>query len=121
MVWADRSVRSRKAGQFRLALAVTFVLGIIFLAIQVIEYSRKGFAPDTNAYGSLFYTITGLHGSHVFIGLLMLSVIQVRAWLGHFGPRRHLAVQNVAMYWHFVDAVWLVVFTSIYLVPYVSQ
>jgi heme/copper-type cytochrome/quinol oxidase subunit 3 len=83
----------------------------------VVEYSHKQFTPATDAYGSLFFTITGFHGAHVAVGLLMIAVVAVRAWLGHFSERRHLAVTNVSWYWHFVDVVWLAVFTSLYLSP----
>lgn len=101
----------------RIGLLVTLVLGVVFLRIQLHEYQRNHFTPQTDAYGSLFYTITGFHGAHVAVGLLMIAVIQIRAWLGHFGVRRHEAVSNVALYWHFVDIVWLAVFTSLYLSP----
>jgi heme/copper-type cytochrome/quinol oxidase subunit 3 len=115
--WAESGIRKGKQGQLRLGLAITFVLGIVFLALQVLEYSQKTFSPATDAYGSLFFTITGFHGAHVFAGLLMNIVIQIWAWLGQFTARRHLAVSNVAMYWHFVDVVWIVVFLSLYITP----
>jgi heme/copper-type cytochrome/quinol oxidase subunit 3 len=117
MIWAERSARRGRQGGLRLGLLLTFAMGIVFLGIQLREYGQASFTPQTDSYGSLFYTITGFHGAHVLAGLLMLAVIQIRAWLGHFGPRRHEAVSNVALYWHFVDAVWLAVFTSLYLTP----
>ena len=74
-------------------------LAIVFLAIQLVEYGGQHFTPRTDAYGSLFYTITGFHGAHVAVGLLMILVISVRAWLGHFsraaaprGHERHLVL-----------------------------
>ena len=115
--WAESGIKKGKQGQLRLGLAVTLVLGIIFLVLQALEYSHKTFTPATDAYGSLFFTITGFHGAHVFAGLLMNVVIQIWAWLGQFTARRHLAVSNVVMYWHFVDVVWIVVFVSLYLTP----
>jgi heme/copper-type cytochrome/quinol oxidase subunit 3 len=117
MWWAEAGIRNGRQGRLRLGLLTTLVLGIIFLVIQALEYSHKTFTPASNAYGSLFFTITGFHGAHVFAGLVMNVVIQVRAWLGHFTPRRHLAVSNVALYWHFVDVVWIVVFGALYLTP----
>ena len=117
MWWAESGVRQGRQGRLRLGLLLTLVLGIVFLAIQVVEYSNKQFTPATDAYGSLFFTITGFHGAHVAVGLLMIAVVAVRAWLGHFSERRHLAVTNVSWYWHFVDVVWLAVFTSLYLSP----
>ncbi|HSB53064.1 MAG TPA: cytochrome c oxidase subunit 3 [Gemmatimonadales bacterium] len=115
--WAEAGIRRGRQGRLRLGLLLTFVLGAVFLSIQVAEYGHLDFSPRTDAYGSLFYTITGFHGAHVVVGLLMLLVVQLRAWLGHFGPGHHLAVTNTAWYWHFVDVVWLAVFTSLYLSP----
>jgi len=117
MWWGETGIRSGSQMRLRMGMLITLILGIIFLVIQGIEYSKKDFALQSNAYGSLFFTITGFHGAHVFVGLLFNLVVQIRAWLGHFTMERHLAVTNAAMYWHFVDAVWLVVFTSLYLVP----
>jgi heme/copper-type cytochrome/quinol oxidase subunit 3 len=117
MWWAESGIRRGLRGRLRLGLLITLVLGIVFLAIQLMEYHGKHFSPRTDAYGSLFYTITGFHGAHVAVGLLMIVVVSVRAALGHFTQRHHLAVTNVTWYWHFVDVVWLAVFTSLYLSP----
>ena len=114
MYWAESGIRRGLTGRLRVGLLVTFALGAIFLTIQGIEYSKKHFLPTTHAYGSLFFTITGFHGAHVAVGLLMIAVIAVRAFLGHFRAHRHEAVTNVSWYWHFVDVVWLFLFVSIY-------
>ncbi len=79
------------------------------------------FHPQTDAYGSFFYLITGLHGAHVAGGLLMLLYVLVRAFAGHFDAVRHSAVSNAILYWHFVDVVWLFVFTTLYLLPRLSD
>jgi heme/copper-type cytochrome/quinol oxidase subunit 3 len=115
--WAEHSARRGKRASVLTGLIVTILLGSIFLVIQGVEYSEQKFRPTTDAYGSLFFTITGFHGAHVFVGLLMLAVVSIRAAMGHFRPGRHLAVSNVVLYWHFVDVVWLAVFTSLYLSP----
>ncbi|HEU4648904.1 MAG TPA: cytochrome c oxidase subunit 3 [Gemmatimonadales bacterium] len=117
MWWSDRAIRQGRAGRLRAGLLITLVLGIIFLFVQSLEYRAKQFTPTTDAYGSLFFTITGFHGAHVAVGLLMILVVLLRAWLGHFDAEHRLAVTNTAMYWHFVDVVWLAVFTSLYLTP----
>jgi heme/copper-type cytochrome/quinol oxidase subunit 3 len=118
--WAESGIKKGKQTRLRLGLGLGFLLGAIFLGITWgIEWPEKlhEFEPTTNAYGSLFYTITGFHGLHVLVGLLMSLWTQVRAWQGAFDEHRHLTVQNFAMYWHFVDIVWIFVFSTIYLSP----
>ncbi|MDQ3957177.1 MAG: heme-copper oxidase subunit III [Actinomycetota bacterium] len=98
-------------------LAATFGLGLAFLAGQLYEYSglaREGFAPDSDAYASLFFTITGFHGLHVTAGLLMLATVYLR--VGRYAAGRPGPVEAAGYYWHFVDVVWLLVFTSLYVV-----
>ena len=117
MWWAERGIRRGDVHRLRIGLAVTFVLGVIFLALQIVEFRHNPFGPTVSAYHSIFDTTTGLHGAHVAMGLLMNAYVQIRAWRGHFTAKRHLAVQNVSLYWHFVDAVWIVILTSLYLSP----
>ena len=117
---ADRGIRVGNQTRLRVGLAIGFVLGAVFLAMQLaIEYPEKleEFSPTTNAYGSLFFTLTGFHAAHVAGGLAFSLWTQVRAWRGAFSAERHLTVQLFAMYWHFVDAVWLFVLATIYLSP----
>ncbi len=117
MYWAEYGIRRGRAARLRIGLLATFLLGALFLAIQGIEYAKSAETPTTNAYGSLFYLITGFHGAHVVVGLVMIAVVAVRALRNHFTVGRHEAVTNVSWYWHFVDVVWLAVFTSLYLAP----
>jgi cytochrome c oxidase subunit III len=114
---ADRSVKRGRIGALRGWLIVTIVLGAVFLTLQIHEYGSLAFHPQTSAYGSFFYLITGLHGAHVAAGVLMLMYVLVRAFAGHFDSVHNYAVRNAILYWHFVDVVWLVVFTSLYLLP----
>jgi cytochrome c oxidase subunit I+III len=114
----ERGSRTGRAGRLRWGVAIALLLGIVFLVLQGVEYSREAASATHDAYGSLFYTITGFHGAHVFVGLIMLAVVLVRALRGHFAAGRAEAVRNVALYWHFVDAVWLAVFTSLYVTPH---
>jgi heme/copper-type cytochrome/quinol oxidase subunit 3 len=86
--------------------------------IQGIEYAREPLSATYDASGSFFFTITGFHGLHVAVGLVMLTFALVRALRGHFARGRHEAVSNVAVYWHFVDAVWLAVFATLYVSPH---
>ena len=120
MHWAELGIRKGRVWQLRLGLVLTFVLGATFLTLQSIEYLSKvkEFTPRTDVYGTLFFTITGFHGFHVFAGLLMNVWLQYYAWRGRFDAARHLPVEVVVLYWHFVDAVWIFIFATIYLSPH---
>lgn len=124
MVVADRAARRGRMGWCKLGLLVTVALGAAFLTLQGVEYQAKlqEFTPATNVYGSLFYSITGFHGTHVLVGLLLLTYVQVAAWRGKFPvvdgvAKGHERIQIAGMYWHFVDAVWAAILLSLYLSP----
>jgi heme/copper-type cytochrome/quinol oxidase subunit 3 len=117
---ADRAIRRGNSRTLRWGLLAGWLLGVTFLVLQLtVEYPDvlHEFSPRTNAYGSLFFTITGFHGLHVIVGLVFSIWIQVRAWNGAFDEHRHVSVQNFAMYWHFVDTVWLFVLLTVYISP----
>jgi heme/copper-type cytochrome/quinol oxidase subunit 3 len=111
----------RRADQRALVgwLAFAFSLGSAFLGLQIWEtvVVAREFTPRTDAYGSLFFTITGAHSAHLVAGLLLVAWIQLRAWMGAYSPRRHLGVQMAAIYWHFVVAVQIAIFATLYLSP----
>jgi heme/copper-type cytochrome/quinol oxidase subunit 3 len=119
MHWAERGIARGRPGRLRLGLAVVFAMGAMFLVFTVHEWSKlvHEFTPRTNVYGTLFYTIVGFHGIHVAVGLLLNLWLQYYAWRGAFTAERHLPVQVVAMYWHFVDGVWPFILLTIYLSP----
>ncbi len=100
-------------------LLATILLGAVFLGIQVKEYITfiftDGLTLGSSAFGSIFFQITGTHGFHVFLGLVFLTILLVRALMGQFTAERHTAVEAFSIYWHFVDVVWVFVFTVIYL------
>jgi heme/copper-type cytochrome/quinol oxidase subunit 3 len=103
---------------------VSIGLGGVFLIGQVTEYGRlyaDGITIGTNLFTSAFFTLTGLHGLHVFIGLIALSVIGLLARAGDFrGGRRRAAVDGVSIYWHFVDGIWIVIFSLVYMLGLVG-
>jgi heme/copper-type cytochrome/quinol oxidase subunit 3 len=118
---AEKGIEKGNQRRLKGGLLAGFLLGAIFLFITLaIEWPETlhEFTPRTNAYGSMFFTITGFHASHVVVGLSVSLFTQFRAWKGAFDERRHVSVQNFAMYWHFVDIVWLFVLLSVYLSPH---
>jgi cytochrome c oxidase subunit 3 len=117
--WAIWRIRKGDRTGLVRGLAITLLLGVVFLGIQMYEYyhfvTAYNFGIDSGAYGTLFYTLTGFHGAHVFGGIVGISVILLRALQGQFSARHHIAVEAVSAYWHFVDVVWIALFVTIYL------
>jgi cytochrome c oxidase subunit III len=110
-------VCARRGNRFGLqaGMLTTFLLGATFLFIQINEYVHIGFAPHDSAQASVFYGLTGLHGAHVFIGLTLLAFVTIRSFRGHFTPEQHRGVEVPGIYWHFVDVMWIIVFTTVYI------
>jgi heme/copper-type cytochrome/quinol oxidase subunit 3 len=101
-------------------LATTAMLGAVFVGGQVYEFTtfyREGLGFTTNIFGSAFYTLTGFHGVHVSVGIIMLMSLLVMSLRGNLGPEKAEAVEIVGLYWHFVDIVWILIFTIVYLIP----
>jgi cytochrome c oxidase subunit 3 len=115
MHWAVRAIGRGDSGRLRLWLVVTLGLGMLFLAGQVYDYTTLGFGISDGVYGTVFYTLTGFHGAHVFGGVVGLGILTARAGQGQFSARNHVAVEAVSYYWHFVDVVWVALFTTLYL------
>jgi cytochrome c oxidase subunit III len=114
-IWAIR--RGDRTGFLR-NIAFTFILGIAFLVMQAIDYSvlfGEGLTLSSSMFGTTYFTLTGFHGAHVFGGVLMLGVILYRGMAGQFSARHHDAVEAVSFYWHFVDVVWIILFSTLYL------
>jgi heme/copper-type cytochrome/quinol oxidase subunit 3 len=118
LIWAERT-GARRAARGRLlgGIALALILGCIFAGVQIIEWRSKPFSPTSGPYGSIYFTLTGFHLAHVVAGLVMLSVLLVWAALGYFNRERHAPLTIGAIYWHFVDAVWLLVFATFYVSP----
>lgn len=98
-------------------LLLTLFLGATFLIIQINEYAHLGFTPTDQAFGSAFYSLTGLHGFHVFVGLTILTLMFIRVKRAHdFTPTSFTPLQAGSLYWHFVDVVWVLLFVLVYLI-----
>ncbi len=115
MHWALEGIKNGNTRALRAGLLTTFLLGLTFLSVQVNEYFHLGWAIHDNAQGTIFYGLTGLHGAHVTVGLILLGMASVRAFRGHFSPESHRGVEVPGIYWHFVDIMWIVVFFSLYI------
>jgi cytochrome c oxidase subunit III len=114
MHWALEGIRKENRFAMQAGLLTTFLLGLTFLTVQINEYVHLGFAPHDNAQGTIFYGLTGLHGAHVFVGLSLLAMANIRAFRGHYSAKEHRGVEVPGIYWHFVDVMWIFVFTSLY-------
>jgi cytochrome c oxidase subunit 3 len=101
-------------------IGVTFAIGVIFLIMQGTDYvllANEGLTLSSGTFGTTYFTLTGFHGAHVFGGAIMLGVILFRGMAGQFSARHHDAVEAVSLYWHFVDVVWILLFSLLYLLP----
>jgi len=117
--WAQSAIRRDDRDQFQGWLIVTILLGIAFLGVQAYEYANfiyvEHFNITSGIYGTVFFSLTGLHGIHVTIGAILLIGVLIRAFLGHFSSRNHFGVEGTILYWHFVDVVWIALYATLYL------
>jgi len=119
-IWmAERAIERGRIRVFGAWWALTMTLGIVFLAGTAQEWTRlivhEGLTIRTNLFGTTFYSLVGLHATHVIVGLLMLSLVLIFTLMGRVEPRHAERIQVLSLYWHFVDGVWVVVFTVVYL------
>lgn len=120
MVLALSAIQRGDDARMRLWLLATALLGMTFVGGQVYEFTtfyREGLSLTTNLFGTTFYVLTGFHGAHVTIGILMLLTLVALSLLGRVTQREAMTVELVGLYWHFVDIVWIVIFTIVYLIP----
>ena len=118
--WGEKGIKQGSPARLTAGIVLTLLLSAVFLVIQRFEYVHhlKSVTPATNAYGSILFTIISFHLAHLIVGLCMLVYILARNLAGHFSAERHLAVQNSALYWHFVDLVWVLVVFTVYVTPH---
>lgn len=114
MQWAVVAIRHGQVAAMRLRLRLTLLLGSIFIVVQAYEFATNGFGLDAGVFGSTFYTLTGFHGAHVLAGLGLLGIVATRARRNLVSAEHHTVVEAASYYWHFVDAVWLVLFSTVY-------
>ena len=118
LTFAHHALKHGKRGAVKAWLALTVLLGVGFLGLQVEEYieayTKLGLTLGSGIYGATFFMLTGFHGAHVTIGALMLSIMLIRIMRGHFTPEKHFGFEAAAWYWHFVDVVWLGLFIFVY-------
>jgi cytochrome c oxidase subunit III len=114
--WALQSIKRDNHAGLKAGLLLTFLMGLTFLLTQILEYSRIGFAPKDGSFATIFYCLTGLHGAHVFVGLTLLAFATTRAFRGHYSAAHHHGVEIPGIYWHFVDVMWIVVYTTVYII-----
>ncbi|MDP9332275.1 MAG: cytochrome c oxidase subunit 3 [Actinomycetota bacterium] len=119
--WMESALVRGRMRQVELGLLISFVMGAAFLANTAYDFVNMGFGWRDNAYASLFYVILGLHALHVFAGLLMNGVVQAKTLTGRITVEHHVTPEVFALYWHFVDGVWIFVFTSLIVSPHFGR
>jgi len=117
---AERAFKNEREGLFRVLWLVTVGLAGVFLTLTAVEWQRliyeKGLTISTNLFGTTFYSLVGLHASHVVVGLCLLLLVFIFSLTGSLTQMHRERIQMVSWYWHFVDAVWVVVFTVVYVI-----
>jgi cytochrome c oxidase subunit 3 len=117
MQWGVFQIRKGNRTALVWALFISVVLGLVFLAMQMYDYSQLPFRASDTVYGTTFFTLTGFHGAHVAGGVIFMTVCLVRSMGGQFSAEHHEAVEAASLYWHFVDVIWIILFTVLYIVP----
>jgi heme/copper-type cytochrome/quinol oxidase subunit 3 len=116
--WAEAALRKGRLGPVKAGLALSWLMGLSFVLVSLHDFDSLHYGWRDNAYGSIYYTIVGLHLLHVVVGLTMNVVIQLKAWMGRYARGRAASAEAFFLYWHFVDVVWLAVFPSVLLSPH---
>jgi cytochrome c oxidase subunit I+III len=117
MYWAVKQIKQGSRKNLLIGLATVFFIGLIFLVLKYVEYSDKPYTWETNAYGSIVWTVVGFHTAHVIATMLKIAAIWVAAWKGFFNAERHVAVEGNALYWYFVVGIWAPLYVMLYWAP----
>jgi cytochrome c oxidase subunit 3 len=118
--FGERGILTMKRAQALSGFGIAFLMGTGFAIVQVIEWHEKNYGLRVSSYSSLYFVTTGFHMAHVLVGMLVLAALALWTALDYFSPRRRLVVSAGVLYWHFVDVVWIFVFTTYYLTPYLG-
>ena len=118
LFWGEHAIKNDNRRGLQIALAVSWLMGFAFAVNQGLEFAGLKFGVDDNAYASLFIIISGLHGLHVVVGLMIGAIVQIKAAKGWFTAERHVTVTVFSLYWHFVDVVWIFVFATLHVSPH---
>ncbi|AFY50411.1 heme/copper-type cytochrome/quinol oxidase, subunit 3 [Nostoc sp. PCC 7524] len=114
--FGDMAIKQNCVWGMRFWYFLTAIMGAAFLAGQVYEYQNLGYGLTTNVFANCFYIMTGFHGLHVFVGLLLiLGVLWRSRRSGHYSATKHTGIEMAEIYWHFVDIIWIVLFTLVYI------
>jgi cytochrome c oxidase subunit 3 len=116
----ERGVLARRRWQALLGFGGAALMGAVFVGVQWLEWSAKTYSIGDSSYAALYFVTTGFHIAHVIVGIIVLLALFVWTALDYFSPRRRLTVSAGVLYWHFVDIVWLFVFATYYLTPYLG-
>jgi cytochrome c oxidase subunit 3 len=116
--WSGEGLKKDRRGQQILGLAIAIALGVAFVAVQLLEWKQRHLLLPSSSYASLYFTITGFHMAHVVAGLIGLVMTLVWTAMGYFDSRRSAGPSYASAYWHFVDVVWIGVFVTFYVTPY---
>jgi cytochrome c oxidase subunit III len=116
--WATQRIRKGDQLGMKIGMGIALLMGFLFLGLKVLEYRDQDYTWYTNAYGSIVWLITGFHAAHVVAVLLKGIAIWTLSWTGFFNERRHVAIESNSLYWYFVVIVWIPLFFTLYLAPY---
>jgi cytochrome c oxidase subunit III len=119
--WAQFNIEHDDKRRLAFGLGIGAVLGMIFLVVQYFEWAEKPFSLASSSYSSLYFTVTGFHMAHVVVGVIMLWALFAWSLMGYFNRVRYAHIHIGALYWHFVDVVWLVVFFTFYVTPFLGM
>jgi cytochrome c oxidase subunit III len=115
--WADKGIRKGDVARLKIGAGAAIAFSALFLVLKVVEYAKVGYFWDTNAYGSIIWTVIIFHSAHVASVLLKGIVVEILAFRGYFDAERHLGVDVNGLYWHFVVGIWIPIYLVLYIVP----